>query len=275
VCNRTRRHADRFVAAGATVVDLGELVACLATADVAVLGTTAPHWLIDVSTLSSRGPAATRPIVLVDLSMPRNVDPAARAVAGVRLVDLADLAAAGSRDARLLVEDVTTAEAVVEEELVRYRRWLARRTATDAVRRLRADARAVADQEVARTAGGLPADVGALVEQAVRRVAGQLAHGPTCELLAAAEADDPALVALLAGLFKGAQPVARAQPTQQGSGGHPGDDAGAAAGLEGPSLDPQVRKAPTLHQTLQQRAVHGTDELAIVLDQIGEDAVAQ
>ena len=223
VCNRTRRHAERFVAAGAIVVDLSELVSCLATADIAVLGTAAPHWLVDASTLGVLGPGRARPIVLVDLSMPRNVDPAVRAVDGVRLVDLADLRAAGSLDARLLVDAVATSERVVEQELIRYRRWLLTRTAADAVRRLRADARAVADQEVARSATGQPAEVRALVEQAVSRVVGQLAHGPTRELLAATEAGDPALVDLLAGLFD------QSRPEQQTSGQRPGHDAHAAA----------------------------------------------
>ena len=269
VCNRTRRHADRFVAAGAAVVDLDELLACLATADVVFLGTAAPHWVIDASTLRSCGTASARPIVLVDLSMPRNVDPAVRTVAGVRLVDLADLAVAGSRDARLLVDDVATAQRVVEEELVRYRRWLVGRVAAHAVRRLRADARAVADQEVTRTAGALPVEVRALVEQAVSRVVGQLAHGPTRELLAAAEADDPVLVDLLAGLFD------RGRPARYASGCEPGDDARAAACLSGSPLHPQVRKVRTLEQTVHQGGVHAADDVAMVLDEIGEDAVAQ
>ena len=51
VCNRTRRHADRFAAAGATVVDLAELPAVLATADVAFLATAAPHPLVDAELL--------------------------------------------------------------------------------------------------------------------------------------------------------------------------------------------------------------------------------
>ena len=226
VCNRTRRYAERFVAAGAVVVDLSELASCLATADVAVLGTAAPHWLIDASTLGSRGPQRARPVVLVDLSMPRNVDPAVRGLPGVRLVDLADLRAGGSPDAGLLVDAVATAEGVVEQELVRYRRWLLSRTAGEAVRRLRANARAVADQEVARSASGASAEVRALVEQAVSRVVGHLAHGPTRELLAAAEAGNPVLVDLLAGLFDNG----RQEQQSSGRSGDPrGHDAHAAA----------------------------------------------
>ncbi len=57
VCNRTRRHADRFAAAGATVVDLAELPAVLATTDVAFLATAAPHPLVDAELLRACRPA--------------------------------------------------------------------------------------------------------------------------------------------------------------------------------------------------------------------------
>src|SRR4029078_8610959 len=191
-----------------------------------------------------------------------------RTFPGVRLVDLADLSAAGSPDARLLVDDLAAAERVVEEELTRYRRWPATRAAADAVRRLRADARAVADQEVTRTAGDQPGEVCALVEQDVSHVVGQLAHGPTHELLAAAEAGDAVRVDLLAGLFDRGRPA-------HWSGRQPGDDARAASWLGGSSLDPQVREVRTLDQTSHQSAVHATDELRVLPGEIGEDAVAQ
>jgi glutamyl-tRNA reductase len=269
VCNRTRRHADRFIAAGAAVVDLAELTPCLARADVAVLATAAPHWLVDAATLRSRGLTGT-PIVLVDLALPRNVDPAVRAVAGVTLVDLADLRASGSQDARLLVEDVATAEQVVREELARYQRWLVRRSAARAIRQLRADVRAIADLEVARTTGGMPAELRAMVEEAIGRVVGQLAHGPTQELLAAAEAGDPARVDLLAGLFGRERSV----PALLGPGRV--DDAGAAAArTEGLPFDPEVGEVNALHHAAHQSTVHAADELTMFQSEVREDAVAE
>ena len=75
VCNRTRRSADRFAAAGATVVDLRDLAGCLAASDIAILATTAPQPLVDTRMLRSARAAGAGPLTLVDLSMPRNVDP--------------------------------------------------------------------------------------------------------------------------------------------------------------------------------------------------------
>jgi glutamyl-tRNA reductase len=135
VCNRTRRSADRFAAAGATVVDFAELPDCLATADVAILATAAPHPLVDTRILRSARPAGAGPLTLVDLSLPRNVDPSVRALPAVRLIDLADLRASGARDAGDLADDLALTEEIIESELRRYRRWLANRSAAASLRR--------------------------------------------------------------------------------------------------------------------------------------------
>ena len=61
VCNRTRRSADGFSAAGATVVDLRDLAGCLAASDIAILATTAPQPLVDARMLrSARAPVPGR-----------------------------------------------------------------------------------------------------------------------------------------------------------------------------------------------------------------------
>lgn len=203
VCNRTRRHAERFAAAGATVVDLSELDGCLAGSDVVVLGTAAPHPLVDPATLTRTRSARSAPLLLVDLSVPRNVDPAVRGMDGVGpvdLVDLTDLAdrrTTGSGDAAALTVDVARAEHVVEEELTRFSRWLRSRAAASAVRRLRAEADDVGRQEYDRVATRLPAEARALLELAVHRTVHRLVHAPTQALLEAAVVGNRDLVETL------------------------------------------------------------------------------
>ena len=119
VCNRTRRTPDRLAAAGAAVADLGDLAACLAASDIAVLATGAPEPLVSVPMLRSARTAGAGPLTLVDLSMPRNVDPAVRALPWVRLIDLAGLRSAGLADAGDLAHDLAAAEEIIEEELQR------------------------------------------------------------------------------------------------------------------------------------------------------------
>ncbi|HKN99102.1 MAG TPA: NAD(P)-dependent oxidoreductase, partial [Pseudonocardiaceae bacterium] len=198
VCNRTLRHAERFAAVGATVVDLSEMEACLRTSDVVVVGTAAPHPLVDAELVARVRAEESSPLLLVDLSVPRNVDPDVRRLPGVDLIDLADLRGSGSADAATLAADVAVAERVLSAELDRFGHWLRARSAASAVRRLRAEADDVGRQEYDRVAGRLPADARALLELAVHRTVHRLIHAPTQALLDAAATGNGELVETLA-----------------------------------------------------------------------------
>jgi glutamyl-tRNA reductase len=201
VCNRTKRHADRFRAAGARVVDLVELDTELGLADVVIFGTASPHRLLTADQLRAARDATDRALLVLDLCVPRNVDPEVAGVPGVRLVDLSDVRRGDAHSGRPLAADVADAEQVVEEEVARYLRWVADRSAVDAVRRLRADVEACAREEAARSARGLPPELQELVEQAVHRATRRLAHQPTRRLVDAVVSGDDQLAEALAGLF--------------------------------------------------------------------------
>lgn len=201
VCNRTRRHAARFAAAGARVVDLADLAACLAACDIAILATAAPHPLVDARILRSARPTGAGPLMLVDLSLPRNVDPDVRALPTVELTDLADLRAAAATQTSDFTTDMAVTEEIIEGELARYLRWLAGRSAAAALGQIHRDAESIAREELARAIAGAPPDVRESMERALLRTVHRLAHGPTRHLLTAAEAGDTRLVNLLGGLF--------------------------------------------------------------------------
>ena len=220
VCNRTRRSADRFAATGATVVDLRDLAGCLAASDIAILATTAPQPLVDARMLRSARAGGAGPLTLVDLSLPRNVDPAVRRLPWVQLIDLADLRADGLSHAGDLVHDLAATEEIVETELRRYLRWLAGRSAAAALHRMRSGAEDIARQELARIAGELPAEVRPSMERLLLKTVHRLVHKPTLALRAAVEADDGDLVSVLTALFDAAPPA----------GGRTADDAGLPAG---------------------------------------------
>jgi glutamyl-tRNA reductase len=220
VCNRTRRRAGRFAAAGAAVVDIGDLAGCLVASDIAMLATTAPRPLIDPGTLRSARAAGAGPLTLVDLSLPRNVDPAVRALPWVRLIDLSDLRSDGMSDAGDLAGDLAATEEIIETELRRYLHWLAGRSAAAALRRMRGGAEDIAREELARIAAGLPADVRSSVERVLLKTVHRLMHRPSLELRAAMVAGNGDLVSVLAGLFDAA-PSAR---------GRAGDGIGLLAG---------------------------------------------
>jgi glutamyl-tRNA reductase len=261
VCNRTRRRADRFAAAGATVVDLAGLADGLATSDIAILATAAPHPLVDASILRSARASGAEPLTLVDLSMPRNVDPGVRALPWVRLIDLADLRAEGMTDAGDLAHDLAATEEIIETELQRYLRWLAARSAAAALHRMRSGAEDIAREEMARIADELPAQIRSSVERVLLKTVHRLVHKPTLVLRAAAAADDRALVSLLADLFD----VARS------TNGRPAGGIGLLVGEPDttvrprlpPPLGPERRKMRAADDAGHERGVHSAHELTM------------
>jgi len=162
---------------------------------VAVFATAAPHPLIDAARLAER--LMVDRLLVLDLCVPRNVDPAVRALPGVRLVDLADLRSTRAGDHDTMTDGVGVAEQIVAEEVDRYLRWLAGRSAVVALRRLRAGVEARTARLVEEAMRGTAEAMRPLVEDRVRREMRQLAHAPTRALLEAAAVGNAALVEAL------------------------------------------------------------------------------
>ncbi|MBB0230691.1 glutamyl-tRNA reductase [Streptomyces calidiresistens] len=158
---RDRRHGARRSA--------GPLLAADGTPAVDTADTTGPD-----------GPAPTRPLALLDLAMPRDVDAAAHGVPGARLVDIESLAVA-SADAPMAA-DVDTVRRIVDEEVEEFGAAQRAAAITPTVVALRAMASGVVAGELARLEGRLPGlddKQRAEVAHAVRRVVDKLLHAPT------------------------------------------------------------------------------------------------
>lgn len=180
LANRTRARAERLAArtAGASVVGLDELPDALAGTDVVISCTGAPGYVITSDML----PAGTgRQLAILDLALPRDVDPAVAARPGVTLIGLDELAA-NSTVAK--ASDLAGARTIIDQELARFQ--LANEAATVApiVVALRAKAAGVVDAELTRLEGRLSGDRlsgHALdeVAQTLHRVVDKLLHAPT------------------------------------------------------------------------------------------------
>jgi glutamyl-tRNA reductase len=129
---------------------------------------------------ASPGAAAGRPLVLLDLAMPRDVDPDAAGLPGVHLVGLDSLGDGEYRAAR--ESDIAAVRAIVAEEFAGQVSAMHAARVAPTVVALRAKAATVVDAELARLEGRLhTADHGMLneIERAMRRVVDKLLHAPT------------------------------------------------------------------------------------------------
>ena len=190
VANRTREHAERLAASVSTTVTkitgLADLPAAMAAADVVISctgaagpGHHARHGVRRARRAGTRRPAG--PLVILDLAMPRDVEPAAAGLPGVVLIGMDQLSehATAIRD-----DDVAAVRAILEAELAAYQSAMDAARVAPTVVALRAKAAKVVDAELARLAGRLSADGlsgHALDEiaQTVRRVVDKLLHAPT------------------------------------------------------------------------------------------------
>ncbi len=188
VANRTMDRAGKLAAtvAGSTA-ELTSLTGPLARADLVVSCTGATGVVITAELVAEAlrqravaGPGTGRPLVLLDLAMPRDVDPDVAELPGVHVVGLDSLGDGEYRAAR--ESDIAAVRAIVAEEFAgRVSAMHAARVAPTVVA-LRAKAATVVDAELARLAGRLrTADHGMLneVERAMRRVVDKLLHAPT------------------------------------------------------------------------------------------------
>ena len=185
VANRTSARAGRLAATvSATAVDLSRLPDEIAAADLVVSCTGAPGHVITAeavaSALGSREPSG-RPLVLLDLAMPRDVDPDAEELAGVSVIDLE---AVGGADGSGGVheEDVAAVRRIVAEELAAHVSADRAAKVAPTVVALRAKATEVVDAELARLVrrvAGLDARARREIAQSMRRIADKLLHAPT------------------------------------------------------------------------------------------------
>jgi glutamyl-tRNA reductase len=180
VVNRSHERAGRLAAEyGARAVDLADLPAELAQADLLVTCTGATAVLVTADTLRTTRPEG-RPLGILDLALPHDVEPAAAEVDGVRLVGLAELAEElhGTDAGR----EVDAVRHIVGQEVTAFLSARRQASVTPTVVALRSMATAVVDAEVERLSARLPDlddQTRAEVLHAVRRVADKLLHQPT------------------------------------------------------------------------------------------------
>jgi glutamyl-tRNA reductase len=205
VLNRTTSNADRLAAEyGATSVPLTELSAELATADIVVSCTGAPEPLVRLADVVTARGGSDRPLAVIDLALPHDVDPSVADLPGVELISLAGLAEElRGLEATAGVDDVRT---IVGQEIAAFLAVRRQASVTPTVVALRSMATSVVDAEMERLASRLPGldeATRAEVLNTVRRVADKLLHEPTVRVKELADAE-PAVsyTAALAELFR-------------------------------------------------------------------------
>jgi glutamyl-tRNA reductase len=185
VASRSSSRAQRLVArvAGtvpAAAADLSRLPEEIAAADLVLSCTGASGHVIGADVVAAAIASRPAPLVVIDLALPRDVDPAAGRLPGVSLIDLESIGRGLGGGAH--EEDVAAVRRIVAEELAaRVSAGRAAQVAPTVVA-LRAKAAEVVDAELARLTGrlgDLDARARREIAQSMRRIVNKLLHAPT------------------------------------------------------------------------------------------------
>ena len=184
------RHADRALSLaqrfGGHVVALEELPDELTRADIVLCSTSSPHPIVGRDELELVMEAREhRPLLLIDIAVPRDVDPACAELEGVSLYDIDDLQASVARNLSSRAGEATRAQEIVEEEIHRFARWLGQLDVLPTVSALREHGDAVVEQVLdensRRWESASQRDI-VRIEAIARAVASRLLHEPTIRL---------------------------------------------------------------------------------------------
>jgi glutamyl-tRNA reductase len=205
VVNRNPERARALLRDGDRVLGFGDLAGALTGVDLAVCCTGAAGIVVDEGAVAAavRGRGG-RPLFLLDLALPRDVDPVVRRLPGVSLTDLEDLSGvlAGESTGR----DVDAAHAIVADRVGQFLAWQSAMRVAPTVAALRSKAADVVEAELRRLAARVPEldpRVRGEVEHAVQRVVDKLLHAPTVRVKQlAGRPDGDAYAAALRELFE-------------------------------------------------------------------------
>ncbi|RCG30369.1 glutamyl-tRNA reductase [Sphaerisporangium album] len=197
VANRTFERAARLAqSVGGRAVELADVERELASADVVISCTGAGTVVIGTEMVARA--ARGKPLFLLDLALPHDVDPGVRMLPGVTLVDLESMQEAGfggdGHDGGAS-DEVAAVRSIVSAEVCEYLRAERAAKVTPTVIALRAKAADVVETEIGRLVTRVPEIDGRLrgeISQTIRRVVDKLLHEPTVRVkrLAASPAGD-------------------------------------------------------------------------------------
>jgi glutamyl-tRNA reductase len=191
VANRTwDRAVDVAARLSGTAVRLDELPRHLAEVDVLLTSTGASSVILEHGDLNTvTGLRGGRDLLIVDIAVPRDVDPAAAGIDGITLLDMDDLRAFAEVGLAERRREITAVQAIVDAELDRYVDESTARSVAPIVAALRARGNEVRSGEFDRLVGRL----GELddrqrevVEALAAGIVGKLLHEPTVRLKDAA-----------------------------------------------------------------------------------------
>lgn len=157
VTNRTyQRAVDLAGELGGRAVPFDQLGEMLRKTDIVISATGSPGYVVTPELLTQDGMAQNGPLFLIDIAVPRDVDPAVKTLPHVHLHDIDDLEAVAETNRRLRQTEAQKVEAIVAEEVDRFMEWLLSLEVVPTVAALREQGEIIRSRELSRAMRRLP-----------------------------------------------------------------------------------------------------------------------
>jgi glutamyl-tRNA reductase len=187
VANRTvQRAADLASRIGGRAIGLSEVASTLEKADVVLTCTSAHDYVIGTEELQRVAEKVQpRELIVIDVAVPRNVDPGAKFIPGLKLYDIDDLALFAEERRKLFEHKLEDAERLALEETQNFVAHVRAYHENDLLRDLRKVAEDIREKELSRALrklGDVPTREKTILDMLTRRIVNKLLYEPTIRL---------------------------------------------------------------------------------------------
>jgi glutamyl-tRNA reductase len=150
VTNRTHANAVELAKdIGGKAIHFEQLAESLIEADLVISATGAPHIILDAGTLrAAMNARPERPLCLLDIAMPRDIDPEATNIPNVHLFNIDDLHDYVDANRAIREQAITAVQAIIEQEVEAFWRWFIERRAAPVIAGLRQRAETIRAAEL-------------------------------------------------------------------------------------------------------------------------------
>jgi glutamyl-tRNA reductase len=181
IANRTEESAWQIAQEfGGTAISLDQLTQSLAEADVVICSTGAPNYVLtQAHARAARERRRNRPMCFIDISVPRNIDPAVSNVPNVFLFDIDDLESVISSNIREREREAERAELIVQSEVMQFQQTLRLMDVGPSIGAMREKFQDVARSELARQRkrlGPLTKDQETAIESLLMSIVNKISH---------------------------------------------------------------------------------------------------
>ncbi|MBM2826981.1 MAG: glutamyl-tRNA reductase [Dehalococcoidia bacterium] len=187
VVSRTLNRAQKLAnAIGGQALPFKRLDEAFISADIVITSTGAPEYILGANRVASLMERRNgRPVLIVDIAVPRDVDPAASEIPNVHLRNIDDLQAIADANQREREKESPRVEAIIQDEVERFMAWWRTLSVLPTIAALRDRAEAIRQEEVSKTLSrfqGLTDDERRRVDAMTRAIVKKILHDPLVNL---------------------------------------------------------------------------------------------